>query len=99
MIKYLTNDSFIYLEKELKKIKSYKELKRFYLSFFKKFKKLNLKYKFTTVVDFSYIKKQLKNINFKKKSIFFAIPFGLTSGLANPKVMSKIGFEVFSVKS
>jgi Asp-tRNA(Asn)/Glu-tRNA(Gln) amidotransferase A subunit family amidase len=77
MIKYLTNDSFINLEKELKRIKSYKILKVFYLSFFKKFKKLNLKYRFTTVVDFSYIDKQLKNINFKKKSSFFGIPFGV----------------------
>ena len=61
MIKYLTNHSFINLEKELKRIKSYKNLKVFYLSFFKRFKKLNLKYRFTTIVDFSYINKQLKN--------------------------------------
>ena len=70
MIKFLSNNSFVHLEKELKKIKSYKNFKLFYLSFFKKFKKLNLKYKFTTVVDFSYIDKQLKNINFKKKAFF-----------------------------
>jgi len=77
MIKYLTNDSFINLEKELKRIKSYKNFKVFYLSFFKKFKKLNLKYRFTTIIDFSYIKRQLKNINLKKKSVFFGIPFGV----------------------
>jgi len=77
MIKYLTNDSFINLEKELKRIKSYKNLKVFYLSFFKRFKKLNLKYRFATIVDFSYISKKLKNINLKKKSIFFGIPFGV----------------------
>ena len=71
MIKYLTNNSFINLEKELKRIKSYKNLKVFYLSFFKRFKKLNLKYKFATIVDFSYIKRQLKNINLKKKKYFF----------------------------
>ena len=46
MIKYLKNNSFIHIEKKLKKIKAYKNLKHFYLSFFKKFKKLNLKYKF-----------------------------------------------------
>ena len=77
MIKYLTNDSFINLEKKLKRIKSYKNLKVFYLSFFKRFKKLNLKYRFTTIVDFSFINRQLKNINLKKKSIFFGIPFGV----------------------
>ena len=77
MIKYLKNNSFIYIEKELKKIKSYKNLKTFYLSFFKKFKKLNLKYRFAAAVDFLYINKQLKNINLKKKSIFFGIPFGV----------------------
>lgn len=77
MIKYLRNDSFFNLEKELKKIKSYKNLKVFYLSFFKKFKKLNLKYRFTTIVDFSYINRQIKNINLKKKNIFFGIPFGV----------------------
>jgi Asp-tRNA(Asn)/Glu-tRNA(Gln) amidotransferase A subunit family amidase len=95
MIKYLTNDSFIYLEKELKKIKSYKELKRFYLSFFKKFKKLNLKYKFTTVVDFSYIKKQLKNINFKKKSIFFAIPFAIKDVFNTKFLKTEFGSILF----
>ena len=77
MIKYITNDSFINLEKKLKRIKSYKNLKVFYLSFFKRFKKLNLKYRFTTIVDFSFINRQLKNINLKKKSIFFGIPFGV----------------------
>ena len=77
MIKYLTNNSFINLEKKLKRIKSYKNLKVFYLSFFKRFKKLNLKYRFTTIVDFSFINRQLKNINLKKKSIFFGIPFGV----------------------
>ena len=77
MIKYLKNNSFIHIEKELKKIKSYKNLKTFYLSFFKKFKKLNLKYRFAAAVDFLYINKQLKNINLKKKSIFFGIPFGV----------------------
>ena len=71
MIKYFTNDSFINLEKELKKIKSYKNFKDFYLSFFKRFKKKNLKYRFTSVVDFSYVKKQIKNINLKKKKYFF----------------------------
>lgn len=77
MIKYIKNNSFIHIEKELKKIKSYKNLKTFYLSFFKKFKKLNLKYRFAAAVDFLYINKQLKNINLKKKSIFFGIPFGV----------------------
>jgi Asp-tRNA(Asn)/Glu-tRNA(Gln) amidotransferase A subunit family amidase len=77
MIKYLKNDSFVNLEKELKKIKSYKNLKVFYLSFYRRFKKLNLKYRFATVTDFSYIKRQLKNINYIKKNIFFGIPFGV----------------------
>jgi hypothetical protein len=77
MIKFLNNNSFNHIEKELKKIKSYKNLKNFYLLFFKKFKKLNLKYRFAADVDFLYINKQLKNINFKKKCIFFVIPFGV----------------------
>jgi Asp-tRNA(Asn)/Glu-tRNA(Gln) amidotransferase A subunit family amidase len=77
MIKYITNNSFNHLEKELKKIKSYKHFKVFYLSFFKKFKKLNIKYKFTSAVDIPYVHEQLKNINFKKKKVFFGIPFGV----------------------
>ena len=77
MIKLSNNNSFANLKKKLKKIKRYKTLKIFYLSFFKRFKKLNLKYKFTTAIDFSYINKQLKNINLKKKNIFFGIPFGI----------------------
>ena len=58
MIKYITNNSFNHLEKELKKIKSYKQIKVFYLSFFKKFKKLNIKYKFTSAVDIPYVNDQ-----------------------------------------
>lgn len=72
MIKFLNNNSFIHIEKKLKKIKAYKNLKNFYLCFFKKFKKLNLKYKFSETIDFLYINKQLKNINFKKKVFFLA---------------------------
>ena len=95
MIKYLTNDSFINLEKELKRIKSYKILKLFYLSFFKKFKKLNLKYRFTTIVDFSYINRQLKNINLKKKSIFFGIPFGVKDVFNTKYLKTEFGSILF----
>lgn len=95
MIKYLTNNSFDHLEKELKKIKSYKHLKVFYLSFFKKFKKLNTKYKFTTAVDFSYIKRQLKNINLKKKSIFFCIPFGVKDVFNTKFLKTEFGSILF----
>jgi Asp-tRNA(Asn)/Glu-tRNA(Gln) amidotransferase A subunit family amidase len=95
MIKYLTNNFFDHLEKELKKIKSYKHLKVFYLSFFKKFKKLNTKYKFTTAVDFSYIKRQLKNINLKKKSIFFGIPFGVKDVFNTKFLKTEFGSILF----
>lgn len=95
MIKYLTNDSFFNLEKELKKIKSYKNLKVFYLFFFKKFKKLNLKYRFTTSVDFSYIKRQLKNINLKKKGIFFCIPFGVKDIFNTKYLKTEFGSILF----
>ncbi len=95
MIKYLTNDSFINLEKELKRIKSYKNLKFFYLSFFKKFKKLNLKYRFTTIVDFSYINRQLKDINLKKKSIFFSIPFGVKDIFNTKFLKTEFGSIIF----
>ena len=95
MIKYLTNDSFINLEKELKRIKSYKNLNDFYLSFFKKFKKLNLKYRFTTIIDFSYIKRQLKNINLKKKNIFFGIPFGVKDVFNTKFLKTEFGSILF----
>lgn len=95
MIKYITNDSFINLEKELKRIKSYKILKVFYLSFFKKFKKLNLKYRFTTIVDFSYINRQIKNINLKKKSIFFGIPFGVKDVFNTKFLKTEFGSILF----
>jgi Asp-tRNA(Asn)/Glu-tRNA(Gln) amidotransferase A subunit family amidase len=95
MIKYLTNNSFINLEKELKRIKSYKNLKVFYLSFFKRFKKLNLKYKFATIVDFSYIKTQLKNIDLKKKNIFFGIPFGVKDVFNTKFLKTEFGSILF----
>lgn len=77
MIRFVSNNSFDYLQKKLKKIKTYKDLKKFYLLFYKRFKKLNLKYKFSINVDFSYINKQLKNIDLKKKKNFCGIPFGV----------------------
>jgi Asp-tRNA(Asn)/Glu-tRNA(Gln) amidotransferase A subunit family amidase len=95
MIKYLTNNSFVNLEKKLKKIKSYKNLKVFYLSFFKRFQKLNLKYRFATVIDFSYIKRQLKNINLKKKSIFFGIPFGVKDVFNTKFLKTEFGSILF----
>jgi len=95
MIKYLSNNSYINLEKELKRIKSYKDLKVFYLSFFKSFKKLNLKYKFATIVDFSYIKAQLKNIDFKKKSILFGIPFGVKDVFNTKFLKTEFGSILF----
>jgi Asp-tRNA(Asn)/Glu-tRNA(Gln) amidotransferase A subunit family amidase len=95
MIKYLTNNSFTNLEKELKRIKSYKNLKVFYLSFFKRFKKINLRYRFTTIVDFSYIKTQLKNIDFKKKSIFFGIPFGVKDVFNTKFLKTEFGSILF----
>ena len=95
MIKYLTNNSFIDLEKKIKKIKSYKNFKVFYLSFFKEFKKLNKKYKFTTVVDFLYINKQLKNINLKKRSIFFGIPFGVKDVFNTKFLKTEFGSILF----
>jgi len=95
MIKYLTNNSFVYLEEELKKITSYKNLKVFYFSFFKRFKKLNLKYRFTTAVDFSYINKQLKNINLKKKCIFFGIPFGVKDVFNTKFLKTEFGSILF----
>jgi Asp-tRNA(Asn)/Glu-tRNA(Gln) amidotransferase A subunit family amidase len=95
MIKYLTNNSYINLEKELKRIKSYKDLKVFYLSFFKSFKKLNLKYKFATIVDFPYIKAQLKNIDFKKKSILFGIPFGIKDVFNTKFLKTEFGSILF----
>ena len=95
MIKYLKNNSFIHIEKKLKKIKSYKNLKTFYLSFFKKFKKLNLKYKFAETIDFLYINKQLKNINFKKNGIFFGIPFGVKDILNTKFLRTEFGSILF----
>jgi Asp-tRNA(Asn)/Glu-tRNA(Gln) amidotransferase A subunit family amidase len=77
MIRSLVDNSFSILEKELQSIKTYKELKKFYARFFRKFNKLNSKYKFSTAADIRYIDKQLKNIDFKKKNIFFGIPFGI----------------------
>lgn len=95
MIKYFTNDSFINLEKELKKIKSYKNFEDFYLTFFKRFNKKNLKYRFTSVVDFSYVKKQIKNINLKKKNIFFGIPFGVKDIFNTKFLKTEFGSTVF----
>jgi Asp-tRNA(Asn)/Glu-tRNA(Gln) amidotransferase A subunit family amidase len=95
MIKYYTNDSLINLEKKLKKIKSYKDLRDFYLYFFKRFKKLNLKYRFSSVVDFSYIRKQIKNINIKKKNIFFGIPFGVKDIFNTKFLKTEFGSIVF----
>ena len=95
MIKYFDNDFFINLEKELKKIKTYKNFQDFYLSFFKRFKKKNLKYRFTSVVDFSYIKKQIKNINLKKKNIFFGIPFGVKDIFNTKFLKTEFGSTVF----
>lgn len=95
MIEYLANNSFVHLEKELKKIKSYKNLYIFYMSFFTKFKKLNLKYRFTSAVDFSYIKKQLKNIDLKKKRIFFGIPFGVKDVFNTKFLKTEFGSILF----
>ena len=77
MIKYINNNSFHLLEQKLKNINTVKELKFFYLSLFKKFKHLNSKYKFSSTLKFSYISNQIKNIDLKKKNIFFGIPFGI----------------------
>lgn len=95
MIKYLKNNYFDYLEQELKNIKSYEDLKNFYLLFFERFKKLNLKYRFATTVDFSYIIKQLKNINFKKKNIFFGIPFGVKDVFNTKFLKTEFGSVLF----
>jgi Asp-tRNA(Asn)/Glu-tRNA(Gln) amidotransferase A subunit family amidase len=95
MIKCIINNSFTNLEKELKKIKSYKNLKLFYLSFFKRFQKLNLKYRFTTIIDFSYVKRQLKNINLEKKKIFFGIPFGVKDVFNTKFLKTEFGSILF----
>ena len=42
MIKYLNNNSYRDFEKKLKKIRSHKELKKFYKNFLKNFQYLNL---------------------------------------------------------
>jgi Asp-tRNA(Asn)/Glu-tRNA(Gln) amidotransferase A subunit family amidase len=77
MIRSFVDNSFSYLEKELRSIKTYEQLRKFYVLFFKKFNKLNTKYKFSIATDIKYINKQLKNIDFKKKDVFFGIPFGI----------------------
>ena len=95
MIKYIPNNYFIYLEKELNKIKSFKNLKFFYLSFIKKFKKLNLKYKFSTTVDLAYIDKQIRNINLKEKKSFFAIPIGVKDIFNTKFLKTEFGSALF----
>jgi len=95
MIKFLSNNTFDYLQKKLAKIKTYKNLKNFYLLFFKKFKKLNSKYKFAAAIDFLYVKNQLKNINFKKKNTLFAIPFGVKDVFNTKSLKTEFGSILF----
>ena len=95
MIKILTNSNFLKLEKKIKKIKTYKSLKNFYFYFLKKFNKLNLKYKFTATLDLSYIERQLKNINFQNRNIFFGIPFGIKDVINTKFLKTEFGSELF----
>ena len=95
MIKYINNNSYCNLEKNLKKIKTFAKLKIFYQKFFKKFKYLNKKYKFTIILDEKYIYKQLKNINFKKKKHFFGIPFGIKDIFNTKYLKTQFGSELF----
>lgn len=95
MINYINNNSYYYLEKNLKKIKTFTKLKIFYQKFFKRFKYLNKKYKFTVTLDEKYIYKQLKNINFKKKNFFFGIPFGVKDIFNTKYLKTQFGSELF----
>jgi Asp-tRNA(Asn)/Glu-tRNA(Gln) amidotransferase A subunit family amidase len=95
MIKYINNNSFHLLEQKLKKINTVKELKFFYLSLFKKFKHLNSKYKFSSTLKFSYISNQIKNIDLKKKNIFFGIPFGIKDIFNTKFLKTEFGSAIF----
>jgi Asp-tRNA(Asn)/Glu-tRNA(Gln) amidotransferase A subunit family amidase len=83
------------LEQKLKKINTVKELKFFYLSLFKKFKHLNSKYKFNSTLKFSYIGNQIKNIDLKKKNIFFGIPFGIKDIFNTKFLKTEFGSAIF----
>jgi Asp-tRNA(Asn)/Glu-tRNA(Gln) amidotransferase A subunit family amidase len=95
MIKLANNNSFTKNKKKLKRIKTYEALKFFYLSFLRKFKKLNSRYKFTAAMNFTYINKQLKNINIKKKSVFFGIPFGIKDVFNTKYLKTEFGSILF----
>jgi Asp-tRNA(Asn)/Glu-tRNA(Gln) amidotransferase A subunit family amidase len=86
MIKLIERDYFLKLEKNFKGVKNYNDLKKKYLLFLNNFNKLNKKYKFSTNLSKTYILKQLKEINYKKKGIFFGIPFGIKD-IFNTKVL------------
>jgi Asp-tRNA(Asn)/Glu-tRNA(Gln) amidotransferase A subunit family amidase len=95
MIKFFIDNSFSYLEKELRSIKTYKQLRKFYVCFFRKFNKLNSKYKFCSAIDTKYINKQLKNIDFKNKNIFFGIPFGVKDVFNTKFLKTEFGSILF----
>jgi len=95
MIKYLNNNSYRDFEKKLKKIRSHKELKKFYKNFLKNFQYLNLKYKFSINFDLKYINQQLKNFDYKKKDIFFGIPFGIKDVFNTKYLKTRFGSDLF----
>ena len=77
MIKFQKKNQYFLFEKKFGKIKNYNDLKKYYTQFKKRFFKLNKEFKFCTIINNSYIDKQLKNIDFKNKKKFFLIPFGV----------------------
>ena len=71
MIKFQKKNQYYLFEKKFVKIKNYNDLKKYYTQFKKRFFKLNKEFKFCTIINNSYIDKQLKNIDFKNKKNFF----------------------------
>jgi len=95
MIKFENKNLFLKLEKKFKKVKNYDELKKKYLIFLNNFDKLNKNYKFSITTNKKYIDEQLKNIDYKKKGLFFGIPFGIKDIFNTKSLKTEFGSVLY----
>ena len=95
MIKFQNKNQYYLFEKKFKKISNYNDLMKYYILFKKKFIKLNNEFKFSSAIDYNYINKKLRNINFKTKKIFFLIPFGVKDIFNTKNLRTEFGSVLY----
>lgn len=92
MIKIYSQSTNICL---IKKINNINELLNHYKKIFFKIKLLNKKYKFFSISNFNYVKKQLSKLDLKKKKKLFLIPIGIKDVFNTKDLKTEFGSSIF----